>query len=822
MLIHKFGGTSVADTKRIQAAAGLVAAHEQPSVVVTSAMAGVTDRLIELAELARQRRMTQVDTQLAELRSQHLTTAEAVSQPGAGLEKLLGELAEQFVQLEQLLQGVHLLQELTPRSLDLISSFGERLCARLLAAAIRSAGVDSIFADAREFMRTDDRFGAANVDLKTSRTLAREILLPQTAGAIPVVTGFIAATPSGLTTTLGRGGSDYTATLVGNFLDAREIWIWTDVDGVMTADPRIVPEARVLPSISYREAAEMAYFGSRVLHPSTMIPAVRAGLPVRIRNSFNPEHPGTLITGETTEQFDGVKTVTSISDMALVTVEGKGMIGVPGVVGRVFTTTAQAGVNVLMISQASSEQNITFLVSRQDSEPVIQALENEFEFELERGRIDRIDTRAPVGVLAIIGEGMKGTPGIARRLFAGLGAGRINVLAIAQGSSELNLSVVVDEADLHRAVGATHTRFGLTSDTHVFLLGKGLIGKTLLRQLLASRDRLSREHGLSLNVIGVAGREQWLFDPRGLDEKTLTRIADGTDLLELGGAPRPTDTEIIESLVATRRLDVVLCDVTADETGPLHLEALRHGIHVAGANKKPLSGTLAQYEALRREAAAQGAGYHFETTFGAGLPVLSTLQDLLATHDRVHRITGCFSGTLGFICTGLQEGRPLSEVVLEAKQQGFTEPDPRDDLSGLDVARKALIIAREIGMKIEMADLELDPFVPASFMALPDVPTFMASLPELDEDFATRVAAARAEGNVLRYVAEITPEKVSVGLRAVPTASPAGQLFGPDNILVYETERYAANPLIIRGPGAGAEVTAAGVFGDILKVARHI
>ncbi|MDP8222427.1 MAG: bifunctional aspartate kinase/homoserine dehydrogenase I [Candidatus Lernaella stagnicola] len=822
MLVHKFGGSSVADAKRLQHAAQLASKEPRPAVVVTSALGGVTDRLIELGSLAQQRRTADLERELTALHTRHLEAADTLVPNDPDRETLRADITAEFSELGQLLQGVQLLEELSPRSLDLIASFGERLAARLLAAALNAAGTPSDYVDARSFLRTDDRFGAANVDFDPSRALARESLLPQTASSVPVVTGFIGATADGRTTTLGRGGSDYTATLVGAFLDADEIWVWTDVDGVMTADPRVVPEARALEAVSFREAAEMAYFGSKILHPSTMIPAIRANIPVRIRSSMNPELPGTLVSDRRTDRFDGVKTVTSIAEMALVTIEGRGMIGVPGIVGRVFTATARAEVNVYMISQASSEQNITFLVREPDSERVTATLHEEFDNELRRGKIDRIDTRTPVGILAIIGEGMKGTPGISRRLFAALGASRINVLAIAQGSSELNVSVVVDQQDLHRAVGAVHTRFGLTSDTHVFLLGKGLIGRTLLQQLLASRERLHRDHGLSLKVVGVAGRSEWLFDPHGLSDETLTGIAAGASLLELGGEARPTNEKIVAALSETRRLDVVLCDVTAAETGDLHHAALTAGIHVVGANKKPLSGSLADYEAIRAEAARQGLGYHFETTFGAGLPVLFTLQELLATHDRVRRITGCFSGTLGYICTGLQEGRPLSEMVVEAKEKGFTEPDPRDDLSGLDVARKALIIAREIGMKIEMDELELASFVPAEFMDLPDVETFLARLPELDEAFARRVQEAENDDKVLRYVAEITPEKVTVGLRPVPRESATGQLFGPDNVLVYETERYAENHLVIRGPGAGAQVTAAGVFGDILKIARHV
>jgi len=662
---------------------------------------------------------------------------------------------------------------------------------------------------------------SANVDMTVSRELTRKTVLPMADNAVCVITGFIGKTESGLTTTLGRGGSDFSASLIGAFLDADEIWIWTDVDGVMTADPRIVPEARVLEAISYREAAEMAYFGSRVLHPRTMIPAVQQNIPLRIRNSFHPAHPGTLITDRRTDRFQGVKSVTSISDMAMVTLEGKGMIGVPGIVQRVFTATARAGANVYMISQASSEQNISFLVRHGDGTRVIKELEDEFKLELFRKMIECIDLAAPVGILAIIGEGMKGTPGISQRLFTALGRGRINVLAIAQGSSELNVSVVVEQDNLQRAVAAVHTRFGLTTDTHVVLFGKGLIGRTLLRQLLAGQERLRRDHGLSLKVIGVCGRDELLFDPAGLDAEALRQITEGASLRGLGGETRPDDEKIIERIVHTQRMDVVLVDVTAAETIPLHALALQNGIHVVTANKKPLSGSLRDYKNLRHQAFAHGAGYHFETTFGAGLPVLFTLQDLLATHDRILRVTGCFSGTLGYICSGLQEGRLFSEMVREAKSLGFTEPDPRDDLSGLDVARKALIIAREIGLDLEMSDIHLTGMVPPEMMALPDVDTFMNHLTDLDDDFAARVKQARADNKVLRYLVEIADGHVSVGLTAVDRQSAEGQLNGPDNIVVYQTERYCKNPLIIRGPGAGAEVTAAGVFSDILKVARH-
>lgn len=819
MLVMKFGGTSVADAASIQSAAELASKQEEPLVVVTSAMGGVTDQLEKIAAFARLRRKDHVRQLLGEIREAHIDAANGVDEDNGELTALLDEM---FKELASLLLGVGLLQELSPRSKDLILSFGERLMAPILSAAIAKQGKPSEAVDARKIIRTDYRYGSASVIMDDSKDQTRRLLLPMCEEKIPVVTGFIGETEDGVTTTLGRGGSDYTASLIGAFLDAREIWLLSDVDGVMTADPKVVPEARVLECITYREAAEMAYFGSKVLHPSTIQPAVEKKIPIRALNAKRPDEKGTLIHDKNGGTFDGVKTVTSISNLALVTIEGSGMQGIAGVGRRVFSSTHRIGVSVLIISQASSEHNISFVVAEADGERVVAELAREFEFELERKRVDKIYMQTSVGVLAIIGEGMKGTPGISQRLFTALGTSRINVLTIAQGSSELNLSVVVEQKDLKRAVGAVHTRFGLTRNTHLFLIGKGLIGRTLVRQLLDSRKKLEEQHGILLQVIGICGREQLLMDPHGLKEEVLEQVAEGGDLIELGGEVRPEDDEILERIAEQQRLDVVLVDVTADDTSLLHLGALQRGFHVVTANKIPLSSPLERYRALRREALTQGCSYHFETTFGAGLPVLHTLQDLLATHDEVISITGCFSGTLGFICSGLQKGYLFSQVVAEAKELGFTEPDPRDDLSGVDVARKALIIAREMGSEMEMADIELESLISPDLMELDDVETFMERLSEMDEPMRKRVAEAQEKGKVLRYVAEITPEKVNVGLREVDAHSPPGQLDGPDNILVYKTERYRQHPLVIRGPGAGGEVTAAGVFGDILKVARKL
>jgi aspartokinase/homoserine dehydrogenase 1 len=824
MLVMKFGGTSVGDAARMRRVAqiALEARRATPLVVVTSAMTGITNQLIDLAEASRKHLSSEIDQQLAAIRRRHLEAVESLTAPGVESDRLLASTRELLVELEQLCRGVYLLQDLTPRSLDLISSFGERLAAPLLAAAIRAEGGRAEPFDARDFIRTDSVHGNARTDEKTSRAQTRQALLPQLERTIPVVTGFIGSTADGVTTTLGRGGSDLSAALVGAFLDAAEIQIWSDVDGVLTADPRVVPEARLLAQISYREAAEMAYFGSKVLHPGTIAPAVRQQIPIVLKNTFRPAAPGTRVSAQSESSNGPVKTVSSIAGLALVTVEGNGMVGVPGIAARCFGAAARAGVNVYLISQASSEHNISFVTKVSDARTAALELEKEFELERMRGEIECVAVHQPVGIVAIIGEGMRGIPGVSQQLFTALGRAGINVLAIAQGSSELNVSTVVEEADLQRAVGAIHTRFGLTRDIHVFLLGKGLVGRTLIRQLLAGRESLAKHAGLTIRVLGVAGREDWLIAPHGLDERTLSAIAEGAELRTLGGQPRPADAQLIEQLTRERRIDVALLDMTAEETSALHRASLEHGLHVVTANKKPLAGPIAEYRRVRELSRRSGLGYHFETTFGAGLPLLSTLQDLIATQDQIHKISGCLSGTLGYVCSRMMSDQPFSEIVREAKRLGYTEPDPRDDLSGIDVARKALIIAREIGIDLELSQLSLSGLLPDDLMRLPTVDQFLAALPQIDGLMADRVASARSRQTVLRYVAEITPQQVVVGLQEAPLSSPLAQLDGPDNLLVFQTARYHHNPLVIRGPGAGAEVTAAGVYADILKIGRGL
>ena len=802
MIVMKFGGTSVGSAERMDHVAGLVSAEARPSVVVVSAMSGTTDQLLEAGRLASAGQRERALGRVAEIRARHLGVAGDDSAVRAELETV-------FQELDSLVMGIHLLGEQTARSRAALAALGERLSAPLVAKALRAAGRAAEAVDARRLFVTDSNYESATVDQAGSEAQTRARLLPLLeAGTVPVVTGFLGATAEGVTTVLGRGGSDWTASLLGALLRAEEVWIWTDVDGVLTADPRIVRDARPLERVSWLEASEMSYFGAKVVHPKTMAPAKALGIPLRIRSTFHPERPGTLISDDTVPAPFGVKTVTSVRDAALLVVEGPALAGSPEVIERLFATTAKAEARLLMVSQASSEQSVTLVVPAEDLKRLRRAIERTFKLELKVGLVLPVRTVDDVAVVTAIGDAMAGQVGTSARLFTALARSGVNVVAIAQGAGERSISAAVAGADMERAVRSVHSSFGLTHAVDLVVLGAGQVARRFLEMLDQSRDRFARELGLELRVLAISTSKVWIEDAGGLE---VTGLA---DRVRSEGTPRPSDEDLCAWIEGVRAGPAVMVDLSAAPLGALHADALEKGIHVVTANKKPLSGSTASYATLMAGAQQSGVRYGYETTFGAGLPVLHTLRELIDTGDQIVEVSGCLSGTLGFLCTELDAGVPLVDAVERARVAGYTEPDPRDDLSGADVGRKAVIIARAMGLALEPSEVRLDPFVDGLDAGLE--PALAVAGPALE----ARRVAARERGEVLRYVAVIRAEGVEVGLREVPADGPIGSLSGPDNLLVFRTARYRDYPLVVRGPGAGAEVTAAGVLGDVLRIAR--
>ncbi|NWG13652.1 MAG: bifunctional aspartate kinase/homoserine dehydrogenase I [Acidobacteria bacterium] len=825
LIILKFGGSSMGNIDGIRRVVRIITGQADLCRVgvVVSAMAGVTDRLLRMGNLALTGNEEAVSLELEEMRRQHLDAFLPLATSDLSKGLMASEVEVASREVKRLTHGIHLLGEFSQATSDKLLSYGEILSSQLLAHVLGERNRRFCHADAREIIIIDRTREGPVVDFKETETRACQKLLPLLRRRrFPVVGGFICRTRDGQPATLGRNGSDYSASIIGAALRAHEIWIYTDVDGIMTADPDLVAEARVLPRISYQEAAEMSYFGAKVVHPKTMIPAVVRSIPIRIRNTFNPRARGTLISVRC-GRLPFIKTVTSVRNLALLNIEGNGMIGIPGVASRVFDALARESINVMMISQSSSEHSICLVVQAADAEKARTALSTAFELEIERNLIERILLTRRVAIVSIIGAGMRGRPGISGKFFDALGRSRINVLAIAQGSSELNISAAIAESDYRHAVQAVHTAFGLTRDFNIFMFGCGHIARALLGQISSSRKRIVRNIHVTPKVLGVCNSKSWLFSNGGLPDSVLRALGDGARLQDQpGAADRPSTEAILDRISAAFKSDVVLVDATAADFSDVHLEGFRRGFHIVTANKKPLADSLAWYQRIQSMRHRAGLNYQYEATFGAGLPLLSTLQDLIHTGDRILRIQGCLSGTLGFICSRLDERIPLSAAVREAAALGYTEPDPRDDLGGVDVARKALIIAREIGLPLEMREIALEPMIPRSYFGGGSVEDFMEKLPRLDRAFSSRIRKAHHQGQVLRFLAEIDHGGCRVGPRLVRRDSPIGRLAGPDNILVFQTERYFANPLVIQGPGAGAEVTAAGVLSDILKIARWI
>ncbi|NIV16894.1 MAG: bifunctional aspartate kinase/homoserine dehydrogenase I [Woeseiaceae bacterium] len=814
--VHKFGGSSLSDGACFRHVAGLMLGTQEARIgVVVSAMGGMTDALLHLVTLAEQDNDSFND-ELNAIGERYSDTARSLVEDDA-LVEVLDAWSEDSDDIRDVLKAIALVRSAPQRSRDVVAGYGEIWSARLLAAYLgqESPQRGGTWIDARRVLTVDHTELGPTVNWQASQSNFDEIV-PRGFEGIAVITGFIASDEDGLQTTLGRNGSDFSAAIFAALAGASELSIWTDVDGVMSADPNRVPEAQVIEQLTYNEAMELAYFGARVIHPQTLGPVVDNDIPVIIRNTFSPEHPGSRISA-TIAPGDDIKGITAISGMALVNLEGAGMIGVPGTADRLFAALKNAGVSVTLISQASSEHSICIAVPQEVALRAGDVIRDAFADELVSGQIQSVDVTENQSIVAVVGDGMAGTPGIAGRFFSNLGRAGVNVRAIAQGSSERNISAVVDADESTRALRAAHSGFYLSAKTiSIGLVGTGVVGGALLRQLEKQAERLADDFNLDLRIRGIARSRSMLLGDRRIDLQNWQS--------EFEAAAVDLDLEAFEAHVNPDHLPhAVIIDCTAEQSiADRYAGWLRRGIHVITPNKKAFSGGFAAYQALQASADQGSSHYFYETTVGAALPIISTLCDLIYTGDEVRSIRGIFSGTLAYLFNVYDGTKPFSAIVREAKQSGYTEPDPRDDLSGMDVARKLTILARELGQGLEIGEFPVQSLVPEALEECP-VNEFLDRLADYDDEMETLFREAAGEGKKLRYVATLDAAgNASVGLDSVSTSDPFSNINLTDNIVQFRTERYSANPLVVQGPGAGPEVTAGGVFSDLLRLANYL
>ncbi|MGA7614363.1 MAG: bifunctional aspartate kinase/homoserine dehydrogenase I [Thermoanaerobaculia bacterium] len=834
MRVYKFGGVAVGSVEAVHTAAAHVERAGAPLVVVVSAMNGVTDLLLSCAESALKQDRGGWVAAAQRFESRHLELLRALELRHPRIDPLATLITEATRELRSMCESISVLGELTPRARDTVAARGERLLARIFAEVLEERGTASAYLDATDLIFTEHRLGGLWPNFPRCERATKRIVAPLLAeGRVVVVPGYLGRGPDGELVTLGRGGSDFSAAILGRSLHAEEVTLFKEVDGIMTADPTSVPNARLLPELHYREAAELAFYGAKVLHPRTLIPLADRRIPLRVRNAFQAESTGSRIASDVLPGDYPVRALTAIHRQALISIEGSGMMGVPGVAGRAFSTLSQAGHSVSMISQASSESSICLVLPESEAAHAVVALESAFEAERRLKLVERIRAEKRIALIAVVGLGMRGRPGIAARTFSSLSGERVNVIAIAQGSSELNITVAVSEEDAARALRGLHTEFQLDRirpladvsgrESKLTLLGFGQIGRALASQLISQEKHLRHELSADLQVIAVADRSGIRIDEKGFSatalQKMARRKAAGGKLFDRDS---PLTLQQIQELMRKELWLLpshrpILVDLTSEETAPLIQEALERGFHVVLANKKPLAVPQIEFDRMMQTAKERGLSLRYEATAGAGLPVLDTLAKLRESGDRVETILGCFSGTLGFLMSALEDGVPFADAVKKAWKLGYTEPDPREDLSGMDVARKALILARTLGRRVEISDITLEPLFGPE-LDDPDPETFIENLRSLDDVYRRRLEKARREKKVLRYVARIGRRAIRVGIDALPESSPMGRLRGTDNQVVIHSRRYKTNPLIVTGPGAGADVTAAGVLNDIVAI----
>lgn len=805
MYVLKFGGTSVGTPDSIRTVLEIVKNQKSNNllVCVVSAFSGVTNQLQTISELA-QKRDPKYQEELEKLRFRHKTIiADLLPGKAAETEELIMPL---LLELAEIIHGTYLLRECSPRSRDLILSFGERLSATIIASFFRSRNVSAEFCDARYIMQTDDQYGNARINFEATNELISSYF--KNKKNVQVVTGFISSTSNGVTTTLGRGGSDFTASVIAAALKVAEVQIWTDVNGVMTTNPALVPSAFSLAHLTYEEAMELSHFGAKVLHPPTIQPALEKNIPIRILNTFDRSFSGTVISKNVNEKEHGITGLTAIDNVALLTIQGSGMVGVPGIAARLFQALAQKEINVILITQASSEHSICVAVKPEDAHSAKKVIEAEFRHEIKAHEMNNVETEMDLSVIAVVGQNMRQVPGIAGKLFNALGKNNINVVAVSQGSSELNISVVVNHDQQRKALNVIHNAF-YKGEEHlaIYLAGKGLIGSELLKQI-------AELHHPSLTVCGIMDSKKMLLEEKGIDLNNWGQALQKSKI--------SADVSKLLNHIKHNNQKSVFVDCTASETLANDYQAfLKNCVAVVAANKIANTQSAEQFKKLQSMSRKGESRFYYETNVGAGLPVIETLKSLIRSGDRIISIEAILSGTLSYIFNTFKKGVTFYKVVSQAKEFGYTEPDPRIDLSGMDVARKILILARECGSVLELKDISIKNFLPDECIQAADVDGFFESLKSNDAYFQSLLEDAAKKGCVLRYIASFNENKIEIGLQQVSSEHPFYNLQSSDNIVAFRTKRYNATPLVIKGPGAGAEVTAAGVLNDILRVLEN-
>ena len=809
MKVLKFGGTSVGTVESLGSVKKIVEGCNEPVIVVVSALGGITDQLINAAKLAAQGDKSHLECYARIVERHNNVIANMVpADKQDDLKSIVDPLLEE---LGNIYKGVSLIKDLSDRTLDIVVSYGERLSSVIISYIIK----DAQHYDSRNFIKTEKQFGKHILDNNVTQSYIHATF-DNNNFKVAVVPGFISSDQNGNITNLGRGGSDYTAAILAATLNASVLEIWTDVDGFMTADPRVINNTYVIDHLSFVEAMELCNFGAKVIYPPTIYPVCHKNIPIWIKNTFNPTAPGTCISEQRpSPEGKAIKGISSINDTCLITVSGLGMVGIIGINARIFNALAKNGVSVFLVSQASSENNTSFAVKNADADLAVAVLKEEFAIELQSGEISDITPEPNLATVAIVGENMKHSTGIAGKLFNTLGRNGINVIACAQGASETNISFVIELKNLRKALNVIHDSFFLseTQVLNLFIVGVGNVGQHLLEQIRLQHDNLLKNKALELRVVGIANSRKCVFNREGIDIANYKDLLDNSDIVA-------SPENIKDGVLGMNIFNSVFVDCTANEgVASLYSELLSHNVNVVAANKIAASSCFKNYSKLKQIARKKDVKFLFETNVGAGLPIINTINSLINSGDKILKIEAVLSGTLNYIFNVLSSDIPMSRAIMMAKEAGYSEPDPRIDLSGKDVIRKLVILAREAGYAVEQDDVEKHLFIPNEYFA-GTIEDFFSHIVDIDADFEAKRAKAEKEGQRFRFVARLEEGNLDVSLQKVGSSHPFYVLEGSNNVILLTTERYNEYPMVIKGYGAGAEVTAAGVFADIISIAN--